>query len=630
MRWGDYDQSRTKVLHLSLNPAGAARQRLHEDRQQLREECERLRELVRALEAGGAVPTDLEAAAGLPSSREVAGICASPIAGVVDVAPLRPICFYRLPHVEPAFLEVPEDPRPSVLCETGFVHRRGFSCDPTKQSPPCRSDWRYRLPGCPRGGSAAKPRLSRKDCRDGGAGGRCPALPVALCSALGTQLLGASQGRRDTCPQALWASRQRRPVGPSSLRPHSKRDNGKPLESGQSVGGWSNGGQQAPQEHVGHAGPRAPSQACGVRTRGGRRSDSGSWFCGQPTSSPMSVSCGSGDAALALEGRGHCSRSPEEPGGSPGPAPALQQARKGSPRAPSQEAAGGSSGRNRPASRGIVAQALACRVPRVPGPTALATRSRRPARGAHLTPPVYVCCHHRASRTLLLSASGAAEARGAGHSPQLRVNPAPGSRESGQVPRWWLLSARETDAGGAAVAESVAGLWTEREAQFGKLPPRAPRICLSAQGSSSGARLPGCELVAFKPGLQKAPGGRVGGRALRGGVSTELGGRDGAAPGAGDGGCPASADPDRSLEEGRRGPSLEPVRSAGGRAPLQQLRCLGFVLVLLLSPDGGFPPSRVSWRRPGRARTGRGPAGLSGCGAWRAGLSESLLSPGPP
>ncbi|XP_059753354.1 mitotic spindle assembly checkpoint protein MAD1 isoform X1 [Balaenoptera ricei] len=69
---GDYDQSRTKVLHLSLNPAGAARQRLHEDRQQLREECERLRELVRALEAGGAVPTDLEAAAGLPSSREVA------------------------------------------------------------------------------------------------------------------------------------------------------------------------------------------------------------------------------------------------------------------------------------------------------------------------------------------------------------------------------------------------------------------------------------------------------------------------------------------------------------------------------------------------------------------------------
>ncbi|XP_023980773.1 mitotic spindle assembly checkpoint protein MAD1 isoform X1 [Physeter macrocephalus] len=69
---GDYDQSRTKVLHLSLNPAGAARQRLHEERQRLQEECQRLQELVRALEAGGAVPAHLEAAAGMPSSREVA------------------------------------------------------------------------------------------------------------------------------------------------------------------------------------------------------------------------------------------------------------------------------------------------------------------------------------------------------------------------------------------------------------------------------------------------------------------------------------------------------------------------------------------------------------------------------
>lgn len=70
---GDYDQSKTKVLHLSLNPAGAARQRLREDQQQLQEECARLREIVRALEAGGPIPAHLEAAAGLPSSREVAG-----------------------------------------------------------------------------------------------------------------------------------------------------------------------------------------------------------------------------------------------------------------------------------------------------------------------------------------------------------------------------------------------------------------------------------------------------------------------------------------------------------------------------------------------------------------------------
>ncbi|XP_039081949.1 mitotic spindle assembly checkpoint protein MAD1 isoform X1 [Hyaena hyaena] len=69
---GSYDQSRTKVLHMSMNPASAARQRLREDQAQLQEECERLRELVRALERGGPVPADLEAAAGLPSPKEVA------------------------------------------------------------------------------------------------------------------------------------------------------------------------------------------------------------------------------------------------------------------------------------------------------------------------------------------------------------------------------------------------------------------------------------------------------------------------------------------------------------------------------------------------------------------------------
>nr|XP_028701329.1 mitotic spindle assembly checkpoint protein MAD1 isoform X5 [Macaca mulatta] len=70
---GDYDQSRTKVLHMSLNPASVARQRLREDHSQLQAECERLRGLLRAMERGGTVPTDLEAAAAsLPSSKEVA------------------------------------------------------------------------------------------------------------------------------------------------------------------------------------------------------------------------------------------------------------------------------------------------------------------------------------------------------------------------------------------------------------------------------------------------------------------------------------------------------------------------------------------------------------------------------
>ncbi|XP_054421472.1 mitotic spindle assembly checkpoint protein MAD1 isoform X2 [Pteronotus mesoamericanus] len=67
---GDYDQSKTKVLHLSMNPASEARQGLRQDQARLREECERLRKLVSALERGGPVPADLEASC-LPSSKEV-------------------------------------------------------------------------------------------------------------------------------------------------------------------------------------------------------------------------------------------------------------------------------------------------------------------------------------------------------------------------------------------------------------------------------------------------------------------------------------------------------------------------------------------------------------------------------
>lgn len=69
---GDYNQSRTKVLHMSMNPASMARQRQRDDHDRLQEECERLRGLVHALERGGPIPTDLEAASSLPSSKEVA------------------------------------------------------------------------------------------------------------------------------------------------------------------------------------------------------------------------------------------------------------------------------------------------------------------------------------------------------------------------------------------------------------------------------------------------------------------------------------------------------------------------------------------------------------------------------
>ncbi|KAM5228552.1 mitotic spindle assembly checkpoint protein MAD1 [Ctenodactylus gundi] len=69
---GDYDQGRTKVLHMSSNPASLAKRRLREERDQLQEECERLRGLLHTVERGGPTPSQLEAAASLPSSKEVA------------------------------------------------------------------------------------------------------------------------------------------------------------------------------------------------------------------------------------------------------------------------------------------------------------------------------------------------------------------------------------------------------------------------------------------------------------------------------------------------------------------------------------------------------------------------------
>uniref|UniRef100_A0A8C3JNS1 Mitotic spindle assembly checkpoint protein MAD1 n=1 Tax=Calidris pygmaea TaxID=425635 RepID=A0A8C3JNS1_9CHAR len=56
----DYDPSRIKVLHFSANPVSLAKQQRKEEQQQLQEECERLRELVRVLEGGGSIPENLE------------------------------------------------------------------------------------------------------------------------------------------------------------------------------------------------------------------------------------------------------------------------------------------------------------------------------------------------------------------------------------------------------------------------------------------------------------------------------------------------------------------------------------------------------------------------------------------
>ncbi|KAM6299421.1 mitotic spindle assembly checkpoint protein MAD1 [Aegotheles albertisi] len=69
---GDYDPSRTKVLHFSMNPASLAKQQRKEEQQQLQEECERLRELVRVLEGGGSISGNLEGVGSFQSPQEVA------------------------------------------------------------------------------------------------------------------------------------------------------------------------------------------------------------------------------------------------------------------------------------------------------------------------------------------------------------------------------------------------------------------------------------------------------------------------------------------------------------------------------------------------------------------------------
>ncbi|NWT67063.1 MD1L1 protein, partial [Prunella himalayana] len=69
---GDYDPSKTKVLHFSMNPMSLAKQQRKEEQQQLQEECERLRELVRVLKGGGSISGNLEGVGGFQSPQEVA------------------------------------------------------------------------------------------------------------------------------------------------------------------------------------------------------------------------------------------------------------------------------------------------------------------------------------------------------------------------------------------------------------------------------------------------------------------------------------------------------------------------------------------------------------------------------
>ncbi|XP_044515923.1 mitotic spindle assembly checkpoint protein MAD1 [Gracilinanus agilis] len=71
---GYYDQSKTKVIHLSKNPASLAKGRLKMEQQQLQEECQQLQELVRVLEGGGSIPNKLEVVGCLQPSQEISDL----------------------------------------------------------------------------------------------------------------------------------------------------------------------------------------------------------------------------------------------------------------------------------------------------------------------------------------------------------------------------------------------------------------------------------------------------------------------------------------------------------------------------------------------------------------------------
>ncbi|XP_069503725.1 mitotic spindle assembly checkpoint protein MAD1 isoform X2 [Ambystoma mexicanum] len=68
---GNYDTSQYKVLHLSMNPASSAQQRRLMEYKLLQEECEKLRQLVKALEGGHPLPEKLEGLGSMASSQEL-------------------------------------------------------------------------------------------------------------------------------------------------------------------------------------------------------------------------------------------------------------------------------------------------------------------------------------------------------------------------------------------------------------------------------------------------------------------------------------------------------------------------------------------------------------------------------
>ncbi|KAK3511243.1 hypothetical protein QTP70_033747 [Hemibagrus guttatus] len=67
---GDYDPLKTKVVHFRLNPTSMAKQERVEEVEKLKVECERLRERLRKLEAGGAITSE-DTTLIIPPSQEI-------------------------------------------------------------------------------------------------------------------------------------------------------------------------------------------------------------------------------------------------------------------------------------------------------------------------------------------------------------------------------------------------------------------------------------------------------------------------------------------------------------------------------------------------------------------------------
>ncbi|RXM36331.1 Mitotic spindle assembly checkpoint protein MAD1 [Acipenser ruthenus] len=85
---GDYDPTKTKVMHFKMNPASLAKQQQVEDVQQLREQCKQLQERVQVLQAGGAVPAE-KGGVNLPSSQEVMALLFADLRKQMESAELK-------------------------------------------------------------------------------------------------------------------------------------------------------------------------------------------------------------------------------------------------------------------------------------------------------------------------------------------------------------------------------------------------------------------------------------------------------------------------------------------------------------------------------------------------------------